>query len=241
MLSLYNICNILHSKELLKSNKNEKLIARWIKDIVPDSQWALGKSSVHSPFPFIIYHVLSRWNWGHWCFCHIQCCGICGSCHYGWGFRGPSHGCLYSWRDGVTDLTVDAHLLWLWVPLWLGSQSHGHHLLLLGSLGLCYHLLWPGCKGYDGIVATVSAVPQFCLLYGFQFTLFKMKRWVKFSDMLVCLAEAPCWPVAVLLVINWRGKIQGAFHSAMMLMWFPFLNSYYQFSFHHIHQRVFPR
>ena len=163
------------------------------------------------------------------------------STYYGWGFRGPSHGCLYSWRDGVTDLTVDAHLLWLWVPLWLGSQSHGHHLLLLGSLGLCYHLLWPGCKGYDGIVGTVSAVPQFCLLYGFQFTLFKMKRWVKFSDMLVCLAEAPCWPVAVLLVINWRGKIQGAFHSAMMLMWFPFLNSYYQFSFHHIHQRVFPR
>ena len=44
MLSLYSICNILHSKELLKSNKNEKLIERWIKDIVPDSQWALGKS-----------------------------------------------------------------------------------------------------------------------------------------------------------------------------------------------------
>lgn len=62
MLSLYNICNILHSKELLKSNKNEKLIERWIKDIVPDSQWALSKSQVHFPFPFIIYHVLSRWN-----------------------------------------------------------------------------------------------------------------------------------------------------------------------------------
>lgn len=148
------------------------------------------------------------------------------------------------------DLTVDAHLLWLWVPLWLESQSHGHYLLLMGSLGA----LWlaacgPVGKRYAGIAGTISPVSQFCLLYGFSTPSFRWKDvWNSLTSWCVWQRHlVELW--VFLLVITWRGGIQGASHSAMMLMWFSFLNSYYQFSFHHIHrfslhnihQRVFPR